>query len=346
VRDDHLHRNQKPHQFYFTFRNKTMAEFDSAGFAAVENFFGSYDEDAQANALPNKSKSSLSAPSKRRGGVGAAIAKKDTSAQKLAVSVLKVGRKRSRDGGDDDSDREFYDDDDDDELEAGRTAIAKEDKKKIKDLDQVVIESQKKGKKKRGKKERQQQNQVNIEPADVHVPSSTENPGDSTTEANTTTKNQKPQRKRKKVRSKQKNIRKDHRTMPEKPGHLIPGNPNYQGRPLTQATRERLRNPAPVGKKIVGDSDNISGEAKNHKTGHVKESTPSKATSSQDRSSEIEASENKEAEPVFVIDRIGDDVGIVVDTNRSTNATKLAAAAKIETKSNKKKKQKSSFGAS
>eukprot|EP00537_Pseudo-nitzschia_pungens_P005941 CAMPEP_0172359420 /NCGR_PEP_ID=MMETSP1060-20121228/3627_1 /TAXON_ID=37318 /ORGANISM="Pseudo-nitzschia pungens, Strain cf. cingulata" /LENGTH=406 /DNA_ID=CAMNT_0013081063 /DNA_START=124 /DNA_END=1344 /DNA_ORIENTATION=+ len=56
--------------------------------------------------------------------------------------------------------------------------------------------------------------------------------------------NSKPKKKRRKVRSRQKNIRKDHRSADEKPDHLIPGSGNYRGRPMTQATREKLNLPA------------------------------------------------------------------------------------------------------
>jgi len=54
--------------------------------------------------------------------------------------------------------------------------------------------------------------------------------------SNTTTTNTK--RKRKKVRSRQKNIRKDNREV--KPSHLIVGNEDYKGRPMTKETCEKL----------------------------------------------------------------------------------------------------------
>jgi len=63
--------------------------------------------------------------------------------------------------------------------------------------------------------------------------SNTNDTSNTTTATNTTTK-----RKRKKVRSRQKNIRKDNREV--KPSHLIIGNEDYKGRPMTKETCEKL----------------------------------------------------------------------------------------------------------
>lgn len=53
-------------------------------------------------------------------------------------------------------------------------------------------------------------------------------------------KDQFHQRKKVKTRSKQKNIRKDNRADAFKPGHLVLGNKQYQGRPLTPQTKSVL----------------------------------------------------------------------------------------------------------
>ncbi|CAM9286804.1 unnamed protein product [Choristocarpus tenellus] len=49
-----------------------------------------------------------------------------------------------------------------------------------------------------------------------------------------------PSWKRKKVRSRQKNIRKDKRSMEQRPAHLRLGDPGFSGRDLTEETRQRL----------------------------------------------------------------------------------------------------------
>jgi hypothetical protein len=56
-------------------------------------------------------------------------------------------------------------------------------------------------------------------------------------------------RKRRKVRSRQKNIYKDKRPMDQKPEHLVLGNREFGGRPLTAETREKLSLPPPKERK-------------------------------------------------------------------------------------------------
>ena len=316
-----------------------MAEFDSAGFAAVDKFFGGV-SDGDADAPRNKP-SSLSAKGKKRGGVGATISKKQVDATKLAENVLKVGRKRSRDGAYDDSDHEFHDVDDNDDLDVGRTAIAKDSKKKVKSGVDAQLGSQKKSKKKLGKKERQRQ--LNHEAAEQAEPKPINNAASHnsvTTDAapadGGTAKKQQQPRKRKKVRSKQKNIRKDRRSMAEKPAHLIPGNPNYQGRPLTQATRERLRNPAPVGKRVVGDHETgCATKVAKQERANSKDST---FTATKVSHNDNDTPRDSAEESLFVIDREGDDVGVVIDT-KPTKKAKKNAAGESETSSKKKKKK-------
>jgi hypothetical protein len=54
----------------------------------------------------------------------------------------------------------------------------------------------------------------------------------------------KKRKRRKKIRSRQKNIYKD--TRDTKPDYLLPGNKNYQGRPLTEETRSKLHTGHPA----------------------------------------------------------------------------------------------------
>jgi len=258
--------------------------------------------------------------SKRRGGVGTSSSNNVDSAKQLssdilAKQVLSVGRKRSRDEDNNEfhEARDGVDDhgvEDGDEADGGRTTIVK--KKKTPKNTVVASASNNnnqpnnnnaKNKKKLGKKERLRQKQtVNIEvfeaveqeqlTGDIVVTETTTNentaaiaktggsPGSTKTSTATypTTK-----RKRRKVRSRQKNIRKDNRSADEKPAHLIRGNHNYQGRPMTQATREKLNLPPPNKSK--------------HRTNFSNQKTTSGDPSS-----------------LFVIDRnpesAGDDVGV------------------------------------
>ena len=134
-------------------------------------------------------------------------------------------------------------DDDDDEEDLGRTAIDKGSKSVSTppSLEQQnVPESGKRKKKKLGKKEREAEKSVSTEP--VVADDSAEKPArkeilcgaDAIEDQAKNTK----KRKRPKLRSKQKNIRKDTRV--NKPAHLVPGNGDYRGRPLTAETRKRL----------------------------------------------------------------------------------------------------------
>ena len=66
----------------------------------------------------------------------------------------------------------------------------------------------------------------------------TNNKSNTTTDTDNTATNTNTKRKRKKVRSRQKNIRKDNREV--KPSHLIIGNDDYKGRPMTKETCEKL----------------------------------------------------------------------------------------------------------
>jgi len=229
------------------------AEFDSSRFTVVDKFFGNETEPTK---IHKKSTGSSTADSKvgRRVGVGISANNKNVnetvnrqSHNDLARQVLSVGRKRFRDNSAEDTSKEFDGDGfdihgshDADEMVDGRTSLKTNHKKEIEDRIKNT-----KPKKKLGKKERERQKHgVSVERVEVDAKQSGEisitdnSTGDHTKGTGPAKTNGK--RKRRKVRSRQKNIRKDNRAVNEKPTHLIPGNRNYQGRPMTQATREKL----------------------------------------------------------------------------------------------------------
>lgn len=213
-----------------------MADFDTAGFSAVENFFG--DDDGGGNEAPSKKSDTPTKPqpkTKRR-GVGSAAPPK-TERFDLSNRLLKVGKKRSREDPEDEIDNQSDQDDDDDEDEMGRTGIVAPKESQAPKKDETEIG----GKRKLGKKERKRLN-AESESADAgeDTPSNNEESAEKTKEAS------KKKQKRRKVRSRQKNIYKDNRE--EKPQHLIPGGAkgaksSYEGRPLTLETREKLNLP-------------------------------------------------------------------------------------------------------
>jgi hypothetical protein len=284
------------------------AAFDSKGFAAVDKFFDGQDRETDSASF-DRSKDALSR-GQRRGGIGAA-SKKSAISSKFET-VLKVGNKKRsrRDQEDDPGIQEDDHDDDDDELDVGRTAIAKDIPKQKRTTSVLAeISSSKISKqKKKGKKERQRTSQIEekegsekvlsdkpLSNDDNEKSSGANNEPSADASANNTNK-----RKRRKVRSRQKNIRKDTRSMADKPAHLIPGNPNYQGRPMTQATRERLKQPVTTGKNIIGS----------HQTSVEKKGKASLATKSLEDGSVKTQVDSKE---LFVIDRSSvDDVGEIV----------------------------------
>jgi len=238
------------------------AEFDSSGFSAIDKFFGANTEKAvdqkSSNGLPT-----AGSRGKRRGGVGVRSDGKDShtktlSSDLLAKQVLRVGKKRHNDNSNDDADEGFDADSIDDhgihdtDADGGRTSITKSKAAISKGSSGKDKES--KAKKKLGKKERERQKHV-VQKETVEANAKQEHQSSSTVIAASTNDktddgshhaNDKPQRtkrKRKKVRSRQKNIRKDNRSVDEKPDYLIPGSENYQGRPMTPATREKLNLP-------------------------------------------------------------------------------------------------------
>lgn len=162
-----------------------------------------------------------------------------------------------------DGDNNNNDDDDDEEEARGRTAIDSVSKNFTTTFNPALILAeravstilQQNGKKKMGKKERQRSAvQQQTIPSTTDQPKNpieegciTDNLHDNSSSSSCTPHiandqesllNKRKQRRRRKVRSKQKNIYKDKRDV--KPAHLIPGNSNYQGRPLTVETQTKL----------------------------------------------------------------------------------------------------------
>jgi len=253
------------------------AEFDNSGFSAVDKFFGN----EKGDETENKSISLLSSSSatkgpgvvnigkRRRGGTGRSNdsdSSKLLSSNILSKQILNVGRKRSREENvDDDGGNDHGVDVDYEEIDGGRTNIVgksslKEEKSKSPKIlikGDLIGNHNKSTKKKLGKKERQRQKKeettATTENSDQHEKIKNSNEDALKTSTNSDvgkTSSIKPsKRKRRKVRSRQKNIRKDNRSVDDKPAHLIPGNNDYQGRPITQATREKLNLP-PSNKKL------------------------------------------------------------------------------------------------
>ena len=215
---------------------------------------------------------------------------------KKILNVGRKRRSREDNVDDDEEDENYIDggdhgvnDDDDEMIDGGRTNIVEKStlSKKGKIVagssdkltnDQAIVGS-KNPKKKLGKKERQRQKQqeetsaaaTQVEVFEPVAENSAHEQDDETRDSaaedtkdsaglithNNTEKYPGAKKKRKKVRSRQKNIYKDNRTKDEKPAHLTRGNPNYQGRPMTEATREKLNLPPPT-KKIRPSYNNSS----------------------------------------------------------------------------------------
>ncbi|MGK3738247.1 MAG: hypothetical protein ACI8RD_004934 [Bacillariaceae sp.] len=300
---------------------------------------------------------------RRRGGVGTSNdggddSKKLLSSDMLSKKILNVGRKRrSREDDVDDDDEDYIDggdhgvnDDDEEMIDGGRTNIvekstlSKKGKSVTGSSDKLTNDQAIEGKKKKlGKKERQKQKlqeetsaAVRLEvfepvaESSAHEQDDAEDTKDSSDKTglithNNTEKYPSSKKKRRKVRSRQKNIYKDNRTRDEKPAHLTKGNPNYQGRPMTQATREKLNLPPPT-KKIRPHSYNNN------------------------------SSKNQDDNTLFVIDRSpdspvgggGDDVGVKLAIDDFMNTDDTTNSKEIKDDDNKdlkKKKREKSAGA-
>ena len=229
-----------------------MSEYDAAGFTAVEKFFGGDDGVRDSSSKSGVVvRNSNDVPKGNRRGVGSKQSFTSKARDDLTNKLLKIGRKRRR-GEDDEETNEDEIMVDEEEDEAGRTAIATQTQSKISlELDTSIVE---KPKKKLGKKERKRLQHQDIA-TDV-TPSAAEDEekarktheiqvvdGDMNENDQEASGASQKKHKRRKVRSKQKNIRKDNRE--KKPDHLVVGRRNYQGRPLTAETREKLNIAAP-----------------------------------------------------------------------------------------------------
>eukprot|EP00539_Tryblionella_compressa_P004348 CAMPEP_0178751524 /NCGR_PEP_ID=MMETSP0744-20121128/10572_1 /TAXON_ID=913974 /ORGANISM="Nitzschia punctata, Strain CCMP561" /LENGTH=368 /DNA_ID=CAMNT_0020405175 /DNA_START=201 /DNA_END=1308 /DNA_ORIENTATION=- len=330
-----------------------MAEFDSSAFSAVDKFFGHDDKTGGEKRIQGttgeaavSSSSFLAAKGKARRGVGNTVLVHSKASSLLTQRFLKLGKNRSRDHHDDDDDasnvaEKDNEDDDDDEFDIGRTAIAESRKKQVnkdsnpKQQHQQDTEATKKMKRKLGKRERQSQasktthsdEKAPSEP--THNQSLAAGGGDATdscpveptdVDATTSKKSSQP-RKRRKVRSRQKNIRKDNRAVNEKPAYLIPGTPNYQGRPLTQATREKLSLPPPVGKRgfVVGKKPVALATQDGLKISGTSVSVATTTVNDEDASSH----------PLFVIDRGESTAALSNDGGADYNDTDNDVGAKL-----------------
>ena len=127
-----------------------MAEFDTSGFSAIDDFFGK-DSAPNDSEPPSSQVSSKSLKGKvRRQGVGSSKSRADTDI--LAKRILTVGKKRRRgDIDDEDVGSDAGKDDVDDEEDVGRTGITPQEKSLQQDS---VPPKEVAPKKKLGKKER------------------------------------------------------------------------------------------------------------------------------------------------------------------------------------------------
>lgn len=234
--------------------------FQGKGFAAVDAFFGDSTNDTAPVSAENQehAQALLQQPQGKRLGVGAAPGAREET--KLGVSasnpltkrLLQVGTKRklAQEEAEEDADAEQQaqqdDDDGDDEDEGGRTAIDDKAAASVPVsaaglVNETTVAVGKK--KKKGKKERQRE----MEEAAQTEESSSKQGKDAEASEPALTEEEPSQpskkKKRRKIRSRQKNIYKDNRA--EKPSHLIQGQDNFRGRPLTPATRQRMNLPDP-----------------------------------------------------------------------------------------------------
>lgn len=213
-------------------------QFDKSGFAAVDALFGGEEPSEVKREQPV-------IESSQRLGVGAKAVPKNRDA--VTNKILQIGRKRLRENEshieETALETEIQDENDEDEL--GRTAIDSGTKIATTSPAEIVSREATKKKGKKGKKERAQGKQsTNEEGGNQHTSANTESfQAEASADTDKEQKASSSKRKRRKVRSKQKNIYKDQRE--KKPEHLIVGNKNYQGRPLTAETRAKLNLPAP-----------------------------------------------------------------------------------------------------
>mmetsp|Transcript_1239 Transcript_1239/g.2839 ORF Transcript_1239/g.2839 Transcript_1239/m.2839 type:complete len:265 (+) Transcript_1239:110-904(+) len=169
--------------------------------------------------------------------------------------ILSVGKKRQRlhDADEDSADGNASSSDE----EEGRTSAVRE--RRTKKPPAIVTKSKpandtqssdrrglaaetpnpEKKKKKKGKKERARELAIQAESKSGEEETGLQRKveGDNTEEDGVAGRNK---RKRKKTRSRQKNIRKDNRSIEDRPTHLVRGSADYAGRPLTFETKKKL----------------------------------------------------------------------------------------------------------
>ena len=244
-----------------------MVKLNEDAFAAVNAAFPDANKTATQATASNNNRNVATTGGSRK-GVGASAVESNVSAGTSDIinkRVLQIGSKKRKmlaQEEDDEEDqhsveRSFDDkkkpsftminhasDDEDDEEDLGRTSIDKESRRSINppSVEQHSLpEAGKKKKKKLGKKEREAEKKESFEEV-VTSDTTPEKPVKKEILCGTNEVEDEMQktkkRKRPKVRSKQKNIRKDTRV--NKPAHLIPGNGDYRGRPITAETRKRL----------------------------------------------------------------------------------------------------------
>jgi hypothetical protein len=232
-----------------------MADFDGGGFAAVDAFYGTKEEEDSSKTKGTVVPASTASSHSRLRGVGATIPSQSNNATTFSSDTLKTNlrkfgtskRTRFQDEEPEGNGDELEDDEDEDE-EQGRTAIDTKSPAHIALDNAPAKDVQKRSKTKKLKKEQQtvgqgkNDNQIkgvslekgleksidnNLEELNRNEPSQLQ------------VENGKKPRKRRKVRSRQKNIYKDHRDV--KPVHLQPGGSSY--RPLTPATKSKIGTP-------------------------------------------------------------------------------------------------------
>jgi len=132
-------------------------------------------------------------------------------------------------------------------------------------------------------------------------------------------------KKRRKVRSRQKNIYKDRRDRGEKPSHLVPGNKDYRGRPLTAETRAKLNLEKRTTTTATQRRNNGDEDGKNYRD-----------AGSAERNTGVAKKEEGEKRGNLAVSRVGDPVdyeavSAVDNKNRHSGST-----SKLE-KDNKRK---------
>lgn len=248
-----------------------MVKLNQDAFAAVNAAYPNVEEEVDNNKGSPTAKMSTSSVAAQRQGVGAPSRNSGRGGLDMHRRVLQVGSKKQKQQAEEEMEEDFgiatdshrapatkldridmrnahdHDDDDDDaEEDVGRTAIDGGSKRaatanRCFEEEQLPDSAgQKKKKKKLGKRERQEQ-KATIGNDGTGVPAEAKDvlAGVSRTGGiDDGDGNKDKKRKRRKVRSRQKNIRKDNRET--KPTHLVPGNADYRGRPLTAETRRKL----------------------------------------------------------------------------------------------------------